>query len=1494
MQIQSATRFSTSLIVAFVVVFATVGSVIAATPNGPTEPSTRDISDRDGDGKVGEETAIKERIRAYIEMHGQDGKLTSRQMLDRSRFSYSNWLAEGRHLGAKGLEGEGFVNIGPVNGAGRVAAISPHPTIDGLVLQGAASGGVWKTLDGGLTWYPTTDGLSDLSVGAVAWAPGSSEVVYLGTGEGDTLRAGGTGYIPGIGLLRSDDAGETWTFPTGDEDPITDLFFSLDIDPDNDEIVFAATDSGLLHTADGGVTWGNLIPAIGGAYAMTDVVRSSTNANLIYASQWCEGSCPAGTGRVMRSEDRGLTWVPVGGEGLPGLAGYTNRAAFAVAPSNDQILYFATNTDRGVDGGTPTSSIFRSEDGGEIWTETALSTTNNANNYLGNQGWYDTTMVVSPTDPDIVNAAGVWYVQTKDGGASWVSKYSYSQGGGMGSNTIPHVDVHDFQYQDDTLWVGNDGGVWRSENDGDSWSGRNDGVVTRQYYGMDIDPVNRERVLGGTQDNGTNLRRDAGDDNFDLVLGGDGFECAINPMMPNIMYGTIYYTAVYRTSSSSGNFSNISPDYGDENAPFITPLILHPTQPNVVLTGAERLWRSDNGGDNWYGLPKDTVGDVSGFPWVTGTVWAIAATPADPDMIMMSKGGVIYTSKDRGRTWYAGVVNQDAFHLDISPHDPNLALAAMEYSGSGRGVKRSTDGGTTWHTSGDGLPPFNTQVVRFDPTDPNVAYAGTDVGLYRSTDSGVTWARWGDGLPAVSIHDLRMLPDGSMMRIGTYGRGFWELAIPRPENTRPEIQITDPSASTVAVEAGEILDLKATATDADGNEIAVDWYLTTNYEIFRQDQGTGTVSPDFPYVVPGGGMYQLAARVTDAHGEQDVDFVTLFARDPADLCDTPRVIPGNGPFPASVFTSNQFAGKSSSDPMVPCVDLDTSDPDAGREASLWFEFTPAASGTYAISTCGSSADTLISVWTGGACGAYTEVPGGCNDDDESVHCYGGRTDSYLELDLNAQTTYRVMVGSWKGLDGSVPKGQVALTIDCIECSGAADMTTMIAASANAGGLNGTTWVTDLDLHNSGAGDATATITFLPAESDNTGATGVSATIPAGQSRTYSDVVGDLLAAQGSGAIRISAPETVIAASRTFNTAADGTYGQFIPGMSMDRALVPGAELRLNGLAGNTAFRTNIGFANASGSSAALSVDLLSSDGTIIGHYEPMVHPWGWLQLNKVFKNAGTGNVEAASAVVRNLSTSAQVFVYASVVDGTTGDPTFVTDTLAGSDGTDLWISASAHANGVGQSVWRTDVWLSNTTASDVTATLDLLERDQDNSTPDTASALIPAGENLLLGDILESTFQFTGTAALRIGLDGEATATSRTFNQAVEGTFGQFIPGLTGASSIGEGETGVLTQLQSTGQFRTNIGFLNLGSEVVVIHAEYFSSAGTLLNSKDYFLDPFQYFQDGAAFAGNADVQGGFAHLTTSTAGGSFLAYASVVDNGSDDPIFMPAQKLTN
>ncbi len=1483
------------LMVTVTVAILMIPVLFSATPGSAFDPTQAPVSmDRDGDGRVGEETAIKNRIRAYIDHHGRDGELTSRQMLDRARWSYNEWLQHRHDPTSKaGIEGDGWVNIGPVNGAGRASCVAPHPTYEGVILQGAASGGVWKTLDAGTTWYPTTDGLSDLSVGAVAWAPGSPDVVYLGTGEGDTLLAGGSGGIPGIGLLRSDDGGETWILPSGDDDPVARFFFALDIDPEDDESVFAATEQGLLHTADGGVTWETLLPAGSGINpAYSEILRSQSNPELMYAAQWCESTCPAGTERVMRSTDRGETWVAVGGEGLPGFRGYSNRAALAMAQSDPQVLYLATNLTTGTNGPI-LSGIFRTDDGGETWSETALSTTANANEYLGAQAWYDNTITVKPTDANVVVAGGIWYVRTSDGGTTWENLNPYASGGGMGTATLPHVDAHDLQWQGDTLWLGCDGGVWVSENDGIGWRGRNDGVVTRQYYGMDIDPINRERVLGGTQDNGTDLRNDEGDDTFEGVLGGDGFDCAINPMLPDLMYGTIYYTAIYRRSPSSGSFSDVSPYTNEEDAPFVTPLTMHPTKPNTLYTGATSLYVTDNGGDSWYRLPTDPITDVTNGVWSRGIVRAIAATPADPDRIAVSKGAAIYNSTDAGRTWVMGLVGRTAYNVAISPFDTDLVLAAMQASSlEGGGVLRSTDGGLNWSVSGSGLPPFNVQVVRFDPLDSMVAYAGTDVGLYRSIDGGLTWERYGEGLPAASVNDLRMLPDGSMLRVGSYGRGFWELSIPRPENTPPTIEITTPSGSSLSAQALETINLEAIASDSDGDELMVDWYFTNDFEILATDSGTGSVTSSPSPTVGGAGMYQVVARATDAHGEQAVDSVTMLAFEPADECGTPRVIPASGPFPTSILTSNQFARDDETDPLVPCIDPQTSDPNSGREASLWFEFTPSETATYAVSTCGSAADTVLSTWTGDACGSYTPVEGACNDDDEQVHCLGARTDSFLELGLDAGTTYRFMVGAWRSLDGTTYRGQVKFNIDCLDCTGMADdMMYMIAGAAHVAGIGETSWITDLTLYNPGDEDVTARIAFLPGGSDNSDAPEVEVTVLAGTTSNYSDVVLDLLGSRGAGAIRIVADGTLVGGSRTFNDSNDGTFGQFIPAATIDRAVAAGDNVKLIGLAGNAAFRTNIGFANASAETASVRIELFASDGNRIGQFGRTLEPWGWLQVSEVFSLVDAGDVEAATAVVHNLSTSSSIFVYASLVDEITGDPTLITETMPGSSDTDLWVAASAHATGYGTSLFATDLEFANSSLTPATVTIDMLRRNQDNSDPATAQVTVPAGESMKVADVIDTLFDYFGTAALRLSIDGSGLfATSRTFDMASDGTYGQFIPGVTSAAATEFGDTAAVIGIRTDDGFRTNIGLVNLTGDFVRVHIEFYDGSGTLLGTQQHELEPFTFIQNPAEYG--TDLRGAFALLTTSSEDGSFLAYASIVDNGSNDPTYVPAKIL--
>jgi hypothetical protein len=246
-----------------------------------------------------------------------------------------------------------------------------------------------------------------------------------------------------------------------------------------------------------------------------------------------------------------------------------------------------------------------------------------------------------------------------------------------------------------------------------------------------------------------------------------------------------------------------------------------------------------------------------------------------------------------------------------------------------------------------------------------------------------------------------------------------------------------------------------------------------------------------------------------------------------------------------------------------------------------------------------------------------------------------------------------------------------------------------------------------------------------------------------------------------------------------------------------------------------------------------------------------------------------------------------------VVDDVTGDPTYVTGAWQASPGTPLVIAAAAHADGLGSSVWRTDVELSNATAALVTATVELLPSGRDNTAPLARNVTVPSRGSRRLEDVLQSLFGFQGAAALRISATGALGVTSRTFNQAESGTYGQFIPGVPASVGIGPGERGILVQLRQNASFRSNVGVVSLSAQRLRVRASYFDATGGSLGVKTYTLEPFSLYQDNSAVPAPG-ITGGFAVLELVEGTGSFLAYASVVDRGSDDPVFIPAEVVSS
>jgi photosystem II stability/assembly factor-like uncharacterized protein len=1433
---------------------ALVTLVVVGLVSGSPARADSPVSQRDD-----EAMSILERIRLYRERHGIDGDLDSNQMLERTRWGYAKWLDTEHGRQDKAAAGEGWVSLGPSNGAGRMTALAPHPSIEGTLLAGAASGGVWKTTDAGLTWLPLTDGLSDLSVGAVAYAPSNPEVVYIGSGEAGL----GSFFIPGIGLVRSSDGGETWFLSQQDE-IVAEQFFALSVDPRDEDRVLAATERGLFSTADGGATW-ELRLGHPDLYGVTEILRSSSDPDRLWSALWCFSTCPDGLGRVMSSGDGGISWEPTV-DGLPDALfnnPNVNRIALAVAPSDDRVLYTALNTSRYTPQG-PEAAIYRSSDGGLTWVNTG-----DPGPYLIFQGWYDNAITIDPQDPNTVVAAGVWYVRSSDGGASWTTMDPIAGGDWMGTATLPHVDGHAFAWQDDTLWLGCDGGVWRSSDGGLTWDGRNESLVTRQYYGLDIDPIRPDRILGGTQDNKTNLRLGPGNEDWEWVLDGDGFECAINPLVPDLVYGTIYGTLVFRSYDGGFSWENISPGTGNDATPFMTPLTMQTDLPWTLFTGSSRVWRTTDAGSTWGFLGTEVVDGE----WSTRVVRSVALTPADDLRFMIGKGLEVLTSLDGGDSWHVSPMDSIVNSVAISPFDADLAVVGQAKTAAGEPqLYRTTDGGVTWHGADLGLPPFAVQALHWHPLDSDLVFAGTDVGLYRSTDTGLSWAQVGDGLPAASVHDLKIAEDGSRIVVATHGRGIWELRLTEPVGESPSVTLEGPEFAVI----GEPVVFFAAAVDPDGDGLTLRWVLSDPWQLTPGALGAGTVAASLPHRFSSGGEYLVAANAIDGTGRMGFDSMVVTVYEPGDDCSTPRVIPSDGPFPFTILTENRDATVGPEDPEVPCT-IWPGDPNSGRWASIWLEFNPELDGTYTFSTCGSVPDTAISAWTGDACGPYEPVDGACNDDDRLRNCSGRDTDSWLSLDLVAGTTIRLMVGTTEDIE----IGDLRITVDCPSCRPAPDHSSLlVAAAARTSGSQGSFWTSSLQVVNAGDAAATTSVELLPGAA--TAPAAASYELAPGATLTLDDVVGDLVGGRGSGALRLTSNRSMAATTRTATAGDEGSYGQGIPAVGDGVIAAHGAAVRLFGFPGDDAFRSNLGLVNPGADEISLIIRFYDFETNKLAEDHRTLAAGSWIQLNRVFEDFEIAD-ETALVVVRQTSYEGIFSGYASVVDERTGDPTYLGPTGVGRVGDPLWIPAVAHTTGVGGVEWSTDLTICNPGSGDLITKVELLGPD---GVLATTTVHVPDGWVRSFPDVVADTLDFDGAGALRITPTlGLVMATSRTYATTPDGSYGQGIPGVAEGEVFAAGELGYLPGLRQDESFRTNIGFANAGDGPVEVIVTAHEADGGSLGTSNHHVEGSSWVQL------NQPLPEGTAYATvaSTTPGAKYLAYASVVDRETDDPTYITA-----
>ncbi|HEY7303531.1 MAG TPA: hypothetical protein VH601_05430 [Bryobacteraceae bacterium] len=707
-----------------------------------------------------------------------------------------------------------FRNLGPAAAGGRVASVVGVPGNPNIYYVGAASGGVWKTANGGITWKAIFEHEKTSSIGAIALAPSNPNFVWAGTGEAKVRND----ITDGAGVYFSSDAGESWKFMgLGDAGQIS----SVIVDPKDPDRVFVGAighawgpnqERGVFRTIDGGKTWKKVL-YIDDSTGVADLAMQPGNPMVLYAAMWHVRRYPwtlvdgGESSGVYRTTDGGDTWKKLS-EGLP--SGPLGRIAIAVAPSNPNHLYALIAADKGL--------LWQSIDMGNHWTEVS------DNHALDVRPFYFSRMVVSPVDENKVYFLSFNLMESEDGG-----KTAHLADRGV------HSDHH-------TLWIdprdpnrmiqGNDGGVFLSLDGAKSWRFL-DGLPIEQFYQVAVDSESPFTICGGLQDNSAwcgpsnNLGR-KGITNADwyTVVGGDGEYAVPAPSDSNIVYADAQSGYIVRLDKKTHLSHFVRPYLGsvEEAAPsklkyrfnWTSPIAVSRTDANEVYLGGNVVFKSTDGGKNWAPISGDLTRNDKGKQTIAGgpihhdisgaetydTILAITIAPSDPKVIWVgTDDGCIQVTRDGGVHW-TRVDTQitgapewaRVYQVGVSPFDAGTAYVAFdahELDNRHAYVYKTSDYGKSWQNISAGLPDAPVFVLREDPNVRGFLVLGNDSGLFYSHDAGAHWKPVKASFPTVPVCDLQFVKNTRDLVVATHGRGIFVF-----DNIRPFEQLSTNAANT--------------------------------------------------------------------------------------------------------------------------------------------------------------------------------------------------------------------------------------------------------------------------------------------------------------------------------------------------------------------------------------------------------------------------------------------------------------------------------------------------------------------------------------------------------------------------------------------------------------------------------------------------------------------------------------------------------------------------
>ena len=691
--------------------------------------------------------------------------------------------------------------IGPAVMGGRVADIAAvHDGSRLTIYVGAASGGVWKSKDGGTTFSPIFDKQPSLSIGSIAVDPSNHQTVWVGTGESWARNS----VSVGTGVYRSNDGGDNWeAVGLKDSEHVSRIL----IHPKDGKTVYACalghlwssnTERGVFKTSDGGKTW-NKVLFRNESTGCAEMAMDPQDSNVLYAAMWDVRREPwnfrsgGPGGGLFKSTDGGSTWHELR-KGLP--EGDLGRIGIAIAASKPSRVYAVVEARNH-------TALFRSEDSGESWAEV------NSSFNVSGRPFYFARLAVDPRNPDRVYKPGFFLTVSEDAGKSFSAAMSVSED--QPGESV-HGDLHALWIDPenpDQLLVGTDGGVYKSLDQANHWRYLTNLPIS-QFYHVSYDMADPYNVYGGLQDNGTWMGPSRGvsgipNRSWRAIGIGDGFWAFSDPSDPDYAYVEYQGGHISRFRKSTGESRDIKPlpRAGEPDFRFNwnTPIHMSPTHPGTIYLGGQFLFRSRDHGESWDRISPDLTTnnperqhqDLSGGLTIDNsdaekyeTIYSIAESPKNENVIWAgTDDGNVQITRDGGKHW-ANVVrnipglpsNTWVSTIEAGHFDPAVAYATFDGHAGGdmkTYVYRTRDYGATWTSLATSELSGYAHVVREDSVNASLLFVGTEFGLFISLDSGGHWAQFKGSLPNVAVRDIAIQPRESDLILATHGRGIYIL-----------------------------------------------------------------------------------------------------------------------------------------------------------------------------------------------------------------------------------------------------------------------------------------------------------------------------------------------------------------------------------------------------------------------------------------------------------------------------------------------------------------------------------------------------------------------------------------------------------------------------------------------------------------------------------------------------------------------------------------------